>query len=143
MPFSNLRLGLFTKLMLAFLVVIVGGGLLAIGLTRRAMVGEFTIYTTANQQQQSEALAPLLSSYYASQGSWIGVDALLTTSTNSMMDSGMMWESPDDMMGGMMMGDRTQSQGGWDGGQECGLRRVIGCFWPTLTAVLWPTALPN
>ena len=118
MPFSNLRLGLFTKLMLAFLVVIVGGGLLAIGLTRRAMVGEFTIYTTANQQQQSEALAPLLSSYYASQGSWIGVDALLTTSTNSMMDSGMMWESPDDMMGGMMMGDRTQSQGGmgwWPG----------------------------
>lgn len=118
MPFSNLRLGLFTKLMLAFLVVIVGGGLLAIGLTRRAMVGEFTIYTTANQQQQSEAIAPLLSSYYASQGSWIGVDSLLATPADTMMDDGMMWESPDDMMGGMMMGDRTQSQGGmgwWPG----------------------------
>ncbi|MBE2225148.1 MAG: HAMP domain-containing histidine kinase, partial [Anaerolineae bacterium] len=118
MPFSNLRLGLFAKLMLAFLVVIVGGSLLATGLTRRAMVGEFTIYTTANQQQQAEALAPLLSSYYASQGSWVGVDALLTSSANTMMDDGMMWERSDNMMGGMMMDDRMQEQsemGWWSG----------------------------
>ena len=67
-PFSHLRLGLFAKLMLAFLVVIAGGGLLAIGLARRAAARYITIYTTANQERQAASLAPLLGTYFTSQG---------------------------------------------------------------------------
>lgn len=111
--FSRLQLGLFAKLILAFLVVIVGGGLLAIGLARRATAGEFTIYTTANQEQQAQSLVPMLASYYASQGSWAGVNTLLTTPVDAMMDDGMMGEGHSDMMG-----DRVQEQsemGWWSG----------------------------
>lgn len=118
MPFSRLRLGLFAKLMLAFLIVIVGGGLLAIGLARRATAGEIAVYTSANQERQAVALAPLLGSYFASQGSWAGVDSLLVTPANTMMDIGMMWDESGNMMDDMMMGGRTQRQstaGWWSG----------------------------
>lgn len=112
--FNRLRLGLFSKLMLAFLVLIVGGSLLAISLTRRALAGEFTIYTTTNQEQQAEALAPLLGNYYAGQGSWLGVDSLLATTDDNTLGS-MMGDGSDGMMGGMMMGGRWQEQSdmGW------------------------------
>jgi len=124
--FNRLRLGLFTKLMLAFLVVIVGGGLLAISLTRRTLAGEFTIYTTTNQEQQAEALAPLLGNYYAGQGSWLGVDSLLATTGDNTMGS-MMGDGSDGMMGGMMMGGRWQEQSdmGWWPGMWTMSNRVL------------------
>lgn len=117
MPSSRLRLGLFAKLMLAFLIVIVGGGLLAIGLARRATAGEIAVYTSANQERQAMALAPLLGSYFASQGSWAGVDSLLVTPASTMMDDGMMWDESGNMMG-EMTGGKTQGQsaaGWWSG----------------------------
>lgn len=114
MPSSRLRLGLFAKLMLAFLIVIVGGGLLAIGLARRATAGEIAVYTSANQERQAMALAPLLGSYFASQGSWAGVDSLLVTPASTMMDDGMMWDESGNMMGEMTGGKtQGQSEAGW------------------------------
>ncbi len=86
--FSEFRLGLFARLMLAFLLVILVGGMVALWLTRQATATQFTVYTTAGSRHQAESLAPILADFYAAQGSWTGVEALLTV------------ETP--MMGGMM-----------------------------------------
>lgn len=82
--FSEFRLGLFVRLMLAFLLVILVGGMVALWLTRQATATEFTVYTTTSSRRQAESLVPILADFYAAQGSWIGVETLLATDTHMM-----------------------------------------------------------
>jgi signal transduction histidine kinase len=82
--FSEFRLGLFARLMLAFLLVIMVGGMVALWLTRQATATQFTVYTTASSRHQAESLVPLLADFYAAQGSWAGVETLLATDTAMM-----------------------------------------------------------
>ena len=80
-PFKKFRLGLFARLMLAFLVVVLVGGIMALWLTRQATATEFTVFTTNSGRRQAESLAPVLADFYAAQGSWTGVETLLATDT--------------------------------------------------------------
>ncbi|MFO7679787.1 MAG: ATP-binding protein [Chloroflexota bacterium] len=105
--FSEFRLGLFARLMLAFLLVIMVGGMVALWLTRQATATQFTVYTTASSRHQAESLAPILADFYAAQGSWTGVEALLTVET-PMMGGSMMRHGQGNNGLGMwaMMGNR-------------------------------------
>lgn len=77
---SRLRIGLFGRIMLAFLVVIVAGGLLATWLARRTVASQFTVYTTTGGHRLAQGLAPDLAAYYAERGSWEGVIEVLGSS---------------------------------------------------------------
>lgn len=108
MPSKPLRLGLFAKVMIAFVVLIIVGAVLTIWLARRATAEEFVVFTSEMNQQQAGALAPVLADYYRENGSWAGVQAVLETPLTSMM-------GPGSGMGmGSMMGNRRgpgQGQG--------------------------------
>ncbi|MCB8992128.1 MAG: HAMP domain-containing histidine kinase [Ardenticatenaceae bacterium] len=105
--FNDFRLGLFARLMLAFIAIIVVGGLVAIWLARQATAAEFTVYTTASSRHQAEALAPVLADFYSSQETWAGVDALLMAESGGVM-GGMMRHRQGNNILGMwsMMGNR-------------------------------------
>ena len=62
-PSSGPRLGLFGRIMLAFLVVIVAGGLLATWLARRTVASQFALYTTTGGQRLAQGLVPDLAAY--------------------------------------------------------------------------------
>ncbi|MBP6469686.1 MAG: HAMP domain-containing protein [Chloroflexi bacterium] len=104
---KHFRLGLFARLMLAFLIVIVAGGLVTIWLTRQTTAAQFTVYTTSSSRHQAELLAPVLSDFYAEQNTWSGVDALLAPASRDTM-GGMMRHGQGNSMLGMwsMMGNR-------------------------------------
>jgi signal transduction histidine kinase len=72
-----MRNSLIFKLMGAFLLVIAIGALVISILTSRATQNAFTLYTTRSGQNWALRLAPVLADYYAQNGSWRGVDALL------------------------------------------------------------------
>ena len=74
---KRLRIGLFGRIMLAFLVVIVTGSLLATWLARRTVASQFTLYTTTGGQRLAQGLAPDLAAYYTERGSWEGVIEVL------------------------------------------------------------------
>lgn len=101
------RLGLFARLMLAFLMVIIAGGLVTIWLTRQTTAAQFTVYTTSSSRHQAELLAPVLSNFYAGQNSWSGVEALFAPDSRDTM-GGMMRRGQGNGMLGMwsMMGNR-------------------------------------
>lgn len=101
------RLGLFARLMLAFLMVIIAGGLVTIWLTRQTTNAQFTVYTTSSSRHQAELLAPLLSDFYANQNSWSGVETLFAPDSRDTM-GGMMRRGQGNGMLGMwsMMGNR-------------------------------------
>jgi len=105
---NHFRLGLFARLMLAFLIVIVAGGVVTIWLTRQATTAQFTIYTTTSSQHQAELLVPVLADFYAAQGSWSGVETLLTADSRDTMGGGMMRHGQGTGVLGMwsMMGNR-------------------------------------
>ena len=91
-PSSGPRLGLFGRIMLAFLVVIVAGGLLATWLARRTVASQFALYTTTGGQRLAQGLAPDLATYYVERGSWEGVTEVLSS------------RGGHEMMGNMGMG---------------------------------------
>ena len=91
-PSSRFRIGLFGRIMLAFLVIIVAGGLLATWLARRTVATQFTLYTTTGGQRLAQGLAPDLAAYYAESGSWEGAIEVLAGSSGGhgmMGDTGM------------------------------------------------------
>jgi len=72
-----MRGSLFWRLMAAFCVVIligIGGALLLAG---RATEVEFRLYAHGSDTSRWEATAAVLSEYYATHGSWDGVEAIL------------------------------------------------------------------
>jgi signal transduction histidine kinase len=72
-----MRNSLIFKLMGAFLLVIAIGALVISILTSQATQNAFSLYTTRSGQNWALRLAPVLADYYAQNGSWRGVDALL------------------------------------------------------------------
>lgn len=80
------RLGLFWRLMGAFLIVVLCMAVLFNWLARRATRDEFTVYTTAASQQQAAVLAQVLGNYYLNNnGSWENLDRALRTPRPGMM----------------------------------------------------------
>jgi signal transduction histidine kinase len=74
-----MRHSLIFKLMGAFLLVIAIGALVISWFTSQATHTAFNLYTTRSGQVWAQQLAPTLADYYAKNGSWQGVEAVLQT----------------------------------------------------------------
>ncbi len=74
-----MRNSLLFKLLGAFLLVIVIGGLIIGISTWQATRSAFSLYTNRVSQTLAETLVTPLAEYYAANGSWNGVDAFITT----------------------------------------------------------------
>lgn len=103
------RLGLFAKLMIAFLVVIISGAFLTTWLIRGATEAEFELYTTSIGLGQAERISSILADYYVDNGGWEGINSYLATSVN--FPSG-----PRTGQGNPMMGNR-RGQGPMSGNE--------------------------
>ncbi len=88
--FNRPRLGLFLKLMGAFILILAIVGILVTWQARRATQAEFAIYTTAAGQRQAQFLASTLADYYRSNGRWDGVESVLSSTSGTMGHGGMM-----------------------------------------------------
>jgi signal transduction histidine kinase len=71
-----MRNSLMVKLVGAFLLVIAVGALVIWWLASQAAQSAYNLYTTRSGQLWAQQIAPQLADYYASQGSWQGIDAL-------------------------------------------------------------------
>ncbi len=80
-----MRNSLLFKLLGAFLLVIVIGGLIIGISTWQATRSAFSLYTNRVSQTLAETLVTPLAEYYAANGSWNGVDAFITTNLLSSM----------------------------------------------------------
>lgn len=101
---------LWVKLMGAFALVIVIGGVVDALLVSQATSGQFRQYVTQSGQAWAQRLAPTFATFYARNGSWQGVRALLGSSSamTGMPNQGGDW------MGPSMMGDMLGRDGeGW------------------------------
>jgi signal transduction histidine kinase len=79
-----------TKLMSAFLFVIVISALIIYLSTIQATQNAFRLYTTQNSHLWSERLSPEFAVFYSRAGSWQGVDAFIQTNLADFGSSGMM-----------------------------------------------------
>ena len=77
--------GIYPKLMLAFVALVLTMGILVTVLAGRATRQEFHLYSSATGQLQAEQLAPLLADHYAFNGSWANVEQVLSGSSQGMM----------------------------------------------------------
>jgi len=68
---------LLFRLLGAFTLVILALALIVAVLVNRATAGQFRLYADRNGQLWAAELAPQLAAYYAQQGSWQGVEAML------------------------------------------------------------------
>ena len=71
------RISLFVKFMGAMLVVVLLVGVLGTLFARRAVESQFQLYVDNNNRRQTDALAQVLSRYYARNGSWDEVEGVL------------------------------------------------------------------
>ena len=78
---------LFFRLLGAFALVILALAVIVAVLVNRATTRQFRLYSDRNGQLWAAQLAPQLADYYAQQGSWQGVEAVLQGS-GGMMGSG-------------------------------------------------------
>ncbi len=104
-----MRNSLLLKLLGAFLLVIIIGGLVVGISIWQATSSAFSLYTTRVGQAWAEMLVPSLESFYSTNGSWAGVESLL----NSELPVGM-----------PMMGNRGPSNN--ERGMGMGLSRLPG-----------------
>ena len=112
---------LWLKLVGAFALVILIGGVVDSVLVSQMTSGQFDRYVTESGQAWAQRIAPTVADYYARTGSWQGVEAVLSDPWLGMM--GMMQsvergaqESWPGMTGGMMgrmMGRDSGWQGDW------------------------------
>ncbi len=109
---------LWTKLMGAFVVVIVASTGMVAFLVNRTTANQFELYTTQTGQQWAAQLAPVAANYYARAGSWNGVDTALRnpwgySMTSGSTGNGTMWDMGESGMmgntGGWSNGDMSES----------------------------------
>jgi signal transduction histidine kinase len=113
------RNSLIFKLLGAFLLVIAIGALVISWMTSQATQKAFTLYTTRSGQVWAQQLAPVLADYYAQNGSWQGVDAVLASGISGLGGGSM-------GMGGQGRGQGTGMQGAGSGmGGLMGQRFVL------------------
>lgn len=96
---------LWLKLMGAFALVILIGGVVEALLVNQATSGQFSQYVAQSGQAWAQQLAPTFASYYARNGSWQGVEALLNNSTSL--------TGRPDQNGSGMMGDMMGQEQNW------------------------------
>jgi two-component system OmpR family sensor kinase/two-component system sensor histidine kinase BaeS len=100
---------LWTKLMGAFVLVILVGTGMVVFLMSQTTASQFELYITQTGQQRAVQLAPVAADYYTRSGSWNGVDTALRNPWGYGMAAG---NTGNGMMDSdMMMGD----MGGWSG----------------------------
>lgn len=99
---------LWTKLMGAFVLVILVGIGMVVFLISQTTATQFELYITQTGQQQAVQIAPVAANYYTRSGSWIGIDAVLRNPWGYRMNS-------SGMSNGMMDGDMMGDMGGWSG----------------------------
>ncbi len=96
---------LFFKLVGAFALVILALAVIVAILVNRATSGQFRLYSDRNGQLWAAQFAPQLADYYAQQGSWQGVEAVLRGSGGTMGPGmGMMGSSQMGMTGSGVAG---------------------------------------
>ncbi len=97
---------LFFKLLGAFALVILALAVIVAVLVNRATAGQFRLYADRNGQLWAAQSAPQLADYYARQGSWQGVEAVLRGSGGVPAGSGtgMMGSGGMGMMGSGVAG---------------------------------------
>lgn len=104
---------LITRLIGAFLLVIVIGALIIYFLTTQATQNAFRIYTTQNSQLWAERLAPDFANYYVQANTWQGVDRFMSADLTISNMAG--------MVGGMGRGQGRGADSvgmGWMGGMD-------------------------
>ena len=99
---------LWTKLMGAFVLVILVGTGMVVFLMSQTTANQFELYITQTGQQQAVQLAPVAADYYTRSGSWNGIDTALRNPWGYRMTS-------SGMGNGMMDGDMMGDMGGWSG----------------------------
>ena len=98
---------LWLKLMGAFALVILVGGVTDSLLMNRATSTQFSRFITENGQRWAQQLAPGLTAYYARNGSWQDVESILAnpwmSAENNMQPAQERprWTENSGMMGGM------------------------------------------
>jgi two-component system OmpR family sensor kinase/two-component system sensor histidine kinase BaeS len=97
---------LWTKLMGAFVLVILVGTGMVVFLISQTTANQFELYITQTGRQQALQLAPVAADYYTRSASWNGVDTALRNPWGYRMTSN---GTGNGMMDGDMMGD----MGGW------------------------------
>lgn len=108
------RNSLWLRLMGAFLLVILLGSIVDAFIVSQATRTQFDRYVIQNGQAFARQLAPALTAYYARNGSWQGVEAVLQSPWQ-----GMMGMNNDGWTGPGMMGDMGSNQG-WGNGSDMG-----------------------
>lgn len=111
---------LLFRLLGAFSLVILAGALIVAVLVNRATAGQFRLYADRNGQLWAAQLAPQLADYYAQQGSWQGIEAVLRGSGAMTTGPGMGMMGSGGM--GMMGSGATAASDMW---AMMGLRVVL------------------
>lgn len=95
---------LWLKLMGAFLLTILVGGGIDSYLVSRSTSTQFSLYISENGNTFAQQLVPILTQYYAQQGSWQGVETILNNPWgNSTMMNGSMGMMGEDTSRNQMM----------------------------------------
>lgn len=115
-----MRHSLWTRLMGAFLAVIVVGVLVMVVSVRLTTAGQLRRRVLSDDVAQANALAPLLSGYFAQGQSWDGVEAFLASAPGTSQPQAT--PAPGGMMGPGMMGPETM----WNWGQWFRVVREAG-----------------
>ncbi len=106
-----MRVSLWLKLMGIFIVIIATGVAVMFVVVNLATASQFRRFVLSSDLIQAQNLSMLLADYYARQGSWQGVESLLTTGPQpgeqTEMRGGMMGPG---MMGPGMMGAETMHE---------------------------------
>ncbi len=81
-PDRRLRVGLFLKLLASSAIVALVVGVLVTVLAGRATRQQLYFLVSSVGQRQAERIAPLLAAYYEVEGSWDGVEEIITFRPN-------------------------------------------------------------
>lgn len=110
---GRMRRSLWLKLMGAFALIITAGVAVTFMVVYVATATQFERFTRASDLVEAQNLADVLTTYYARQGNWTGVDRLLSSAAFSLSNADVLGDEQgvggmmDDMMSGMMGGDMT------------------------------------
>src|SRR5512145_582353 len=74
-----MRMSLRARLVLSFLVIILATSAAFVLLSNRLIVSRFTSLVARSGQNFARRVAPVLEDYYRTQGSWEGVDSLVSS----------------------------------------------------------------
>lgn len=104
-----MRKSLWLKLMSLFTLVIIAGVIATIVAINVSVSTQFERFVRSGDLLQAQELAGVLANTYARQGSWVGVETVLSPETQAMMGPGMMNET---QMGGITTAEMIEMMRG-------------------------------